>query len=88
MLLISTVAVLLALHFVPAGAAEFPDHQCGTTPAAPFRPRLTAITKKILARNGITLKIVTSEGSLDNLNRLTDGNSGVDVAFVQSGHHG
>jgi TRAP-type uncharacterized transport system substrate-binding protein len=41
--------------------------------------------KKILARNGINLKIVTSEGSLDNLKKLNDPNSGIDVGFVQGG---
>ena len=41
--------------------------------------------KKILAREGITLKIVHSDGSLDNLHKLTDPNSGVDVAFVLGG---
>jgi len=41
--------------------------------------------KKILAQQGITLKIVPSEGSLDNLHRLTDAKSGVDVGFVLGG---
>lgn len=39
----------------------------------------------ILARSGITLKILPSEGSLANLKRLTDPNSQVDIAFVQGG---
>ncbi|AIY41931.1 TRAP-type uncharacterized transport system [Collimonas arenae] len=41
--------------------------------------------KVILARNGIKLKIVSSEGSLDNLKKLSDPHSGVDVGFVQGG---
>ena len=41
--------------------------------------------KKILARDGVTVKIVASEGSLDNLHKLVDSASGVDVAFVQGG---
>ena len=41
--------------------------------------------KKILARNGIKLNIVTSEGSLDNLKKISDPKSGIDVAFVQGG---
>lgn len=41
--------------------------------------------KKILARDGVTLKLVPSEGSLDNLHKLVDPNSDVDVAFVQGG---
>jgi hypothetical protein len=39
----------------------------------------------ILARNGITLKILPSQGSLDNLKRLADPASSVDVGFVQGG---
>ena len=40
---------------------------------------------KILARNGVTLKILPSEGSLENLKRLADPKSRVDVGFVQGG---
>ncbi|HET9651640.1 MAG TPA: TAXI family TRAP transporter solute-binding subunit [Usitatibacter sp.] len=41
--------------------------------------------RKVLARNGIKLEIVPSEGSLDNLRRLGDPDSKVDVGFVQGG---
>lgn len=41
--------------------------------------------KKILARNGVKLNILASEGSLENLKRLTDPATHVDVAFVQGG---
>src|SRR5258707_4153063 len=41
--------------------------------------------KEILARNRITLNVLSSEGSLDNLKRLTDPGSKVDVGFVQDG---
>lgn len=40
---------------------------------------------KILARNGVTLKILDSEGSLENLKRLLDPKSRVDIGFVQGG---
>lgn len=40
---------------------------------------------KILARNGITLNVLASEGSLDNVRRLSDGKQAVDLALVQSG---
>lgn len=39
----------------------------------------------ILARQGITVKLQRSEGSMQNLQRLQDPESGVDIAFVQSG---
>ena len=38
---------------------------------------------KILARNGIQLKVVPSAGSLDNLNRMTDPKSRVDIALIR-----
>ncbi|ACD15221.1 TAXI family TRAP transporter solute-binding subunit [Paraburkholderia phytofirmans] len=41
--------------------------------------------KEILARNRITLKVLPSEGSLQNLKRLSDPKSDVDVGFVQDG---
>jgi hypothetical protein len=41
--------------------------------------------KAILARNGIKLVVLPSQGSLQNLERLTDPAAQVDVAFVQSG---
>ena len=82
-LLVSTAAVLLALHFVrPA-----PPHSLTISTGPPGSSFYTAAQQyqKILARNGIELKLATSEGSLDNLNRLTNDTSGIDVAFVQSG---
>lgn len=41
--------------------------------------------RKILARKGITLKILATEGSLDNLKKLTDTTIPVDIGFVQGG---
>jgi TRAP-type uncharacterized transport system substrate-binding protein len=43
---------------------------------------------QILARNGVKLKILTSEGSLENLQRLENLASGVDIGFVQGGVSG
>ena len=41
--------------------------------------------KKTLARNGVKLEILPSEGALDNLKRLADRAIKVDVGFVQGG---
>lgn len=41
--------------------------------------------KAILARNGVTLKVLPSAGSIQNLERLSDPNASIDVGFVQSG---
>jgi hypothetical protein len=40
---------------------------------------------KILQQNGVTLKILPSEGSVDNIKRLADPSVKVDVGFVQGG---
>jgi len=40
---------------------------------------------KILKRNGVTLRILPSEGSLENLKRLADPSVRVNVGFVQGG---
>ena len=41
--------------------------------------------KKILAREGVTLKILPSEGSMDNLKKLSNPKLNVDVGFVLGG---
>ncbi len=41
--------------------------------------------KKALAREGVTLTILPSNGSIDNLNKLADKRVKVDIGFVQSG---
>lgn len=41
--------------------------------------------REILARSGVTLKILPSRGSLENLERLQDPTVQVDVGFVQGG---
>ena len=40
---------------------------------------------EVLARDGVTLEVRTSQGSVDNLAQLSDWNSEVEVAFVQGG---
>jgi TRAP transporter TAXI family solute receptor len=41
--------------------------------------------KKIIERNGISVQILTSQGALENLQRLADPTFRVDVGFVQGG---
>ena len=43
---------------------------------------------KILARNGVKLKILTSQGSQENLKRLANTSFHVDIGFVQGGVSG
>ncbi|MDR5774120.1 MULTISPECIES: TAXI family TRAP transporter solute-binding subunit [unclassified Caballeronia] len=40
---------------------------------------------KILARNGVTLKVMPSDGSVQNLHRLLDPKERIDLALVQGG---
>ena len=40
---------------------------------------------RVLARDGVTLYVKPTSGSAENLKLLADGNSGVDVVFVQGG---
>jgi len=40
---------------------------------------------KILARNGVTLEVLPSDGSLENLQRLTSPHPDADIGFVQGG---
>jgi hypothetical protein len=44
--------------------------------------------QEILKRNGVTLEVRQTTGSPANIKLLEDGNSGVDVAIVQSGSNG
>lgn len=41
--------------------------------------------KKILAREGVNLTILPSDGSIENLNKLSDKHVNIEIGFVQSG---
>jgi len=81
--LLIVVAFWIALHYVrPApprtivmtGGAEGSSFQIS---AQRYRD--------ILARQGVTVKVLPSQGSLENLKRLSDPNFQVDIGFVQGG---
>jgi TRAP-type uncharacterized transport system substrate-binding protein len=81
--LLAVAAILLTLHFVsPAPPRTL------VMSGGPKGSRFESVAQryqKILARSGITLKILTSEGSLDNLDRLIDPKTKTDIALVQAG---
>lgn len=82
-LLLSAAAIWLTLHFVrPA-----PPHTLVMSAGPPGSSFELAAERfrALLARNGITLKILPSEGSAQNLERLSRPHSRVDIALVQSG---
>jgi hypothetical protein len=82
-LLVSVVAIWIAVHFVrpaPPGTivvTSGPEGSIGHNSAEKYRT--------ILARAGVTVDILPSEGSLENLKRLADPKFNVDVGFVQGG---
>jgi len=81
--LLSAIAILVTLHYVrPAPPTSL---TMAGGPAGSTFNTVAERYRKILARNGITLRIVPTQGSLDNLNRLSDPHSGVDIGLVQSG---
>ncbi len=82
-LLISVGAILLALHFVRPAPPSIVT-MAGGPEGSTFRATAEKY-QKILARSGITLKIVPTAGSVANLNQLADASSGIDIALVQSG---
>jgi len=54
-------------------------------PAGSTFQRFADSYAKILATKGVTLQVLPSQGSLDNLQRLRSSQSNVDVGFVQGG---
>lgn len=79
--LISAAAIALTLHFVrPAPPTTLT--MAGGPPGSNFN-RVATQYRDILARNGVTLTIVPSRGSADNLDLLADNK--VDIGLVQSG---
>lgn len=82
-LLISAGAIFLALHFMrPAPPSTL------TIASGPEGSNFRSVAQRyqqILARNGITLKIVPTKGSLENLKLLGNADSGVDIGLVQGG---
>jgi len=82
-LLLSLVGVWVAIRFVrPAPPSSIaitsgPDDSIFRNTAEKYR--------SILASNGITVQILPSKGSLENLQRLNDPSFHVDIGFVQGG---
>jgi len=74
------VALFLFFYLAPPNTITITSGPEGST----FR--LTAEKyAKILQQSGVTLRILPSEGSVDNIKRLADPSSKVDIGFVQAG---
>lgn len=82
-LLAFVVAILVTMHYLRPAPPTTLTITSGPEGSA-FR-RNADKYQKILARSRVSLTVLPSEGSQDNLNRLRDPNSKVDVGFVQGG---
>jgi TRAP-type uncharacterized transport system substrate-binding protein len=83
LLFICVVAALGVLVFLTSAAPNSINIASGPKGSA-FQNNAEKY-KKILAKEGVTLNIVSSEGSMDNLKKLTDPKTNVDVGFVLGG---
>jgi hypothetical protein len=82
-LLVVAVAFAIAGHFIKPAPPKKIVMTAGAD-ASVFRIYADRY-KKILARSGITLEILSSGGSVENLKRLSDPKQRVDIGFVQGG---
>jgi TRAP-type uncharacterized transport system substrate-binding protein len=80
---VSALVIFAALHFVRPAPPRALTIASGV-PGSRFN-LVAQRYQKILARNGITLKIVTTQGSQDNLNRMLASDTHLDIALVQAG---
>ncbi len=79
-LVVLVLGLFLFFYLAPPNTITITSGPEGST----FRRTAERYTK-ILERNGVSLKILPSEGSGDNIKRLADPSSKVDIGFVQSG---
>src|SRR5438105_3093650 len=82
-LLVSVIASCGALKFAQPAAPDTITFSSGAE-CSNFRVNAEKY-QKILARNDVKLVILPSQGSLENLKRLSDPKFKVDVGFVQGG---
>jgi len=82
-LLISAAAIYLAVRLIQPAPPSTLTMSAGTKGSSFWNDAQQY--KKILARNGVTLNVLESQGSLDNLQKLEDPKVNVDVGFVQGG---
>src|SRR5258706_11890836 len=82
-LVLSLAASLMAFGFFNSTAPN--SLTISTGPAGSAFHRNHEQYKKILAKQGVTLKILPSDGSGDNLQKLANPKGAGDVAFVRGG---
>ncbi|SOE80773.1 TRAP-type uncharacterized transport system, substrate-binding protein [Caballeronia arationis] len=82
-LLVSAAAIYLAVRLIQPAPPSTLTIAAGTKGSSFWNSAQKY--KAILARNGVTLNVLETQGSLDNLRRLDDPKQKVDVGFVQGG---
>lgn len=81
--LVLAIATWAVLHFVRPAAPKVITISTG--PDGSSFQRAAERYAKAFAKNGVTLRLRPSNGSLENLRRLSDPAGDVDIAFVQVG---
>ncbi len=84
MLIVTAIVLLWALF---AALRPFPgrDVSIATGPVGSAYAQIAERYREILARNGVRLHLVPTNGAVENLERLRDARAGVDAGFVQAG---
>jgi TRAP-type uncharacterized transport system substrate-binding protein len=82
-ILIAAICLFAVVWFVRSAPPRTLTVSSGR-PGSSFQ-RYAELYQKTLANHGVTLRILPSEGSEENLQRLTSSGSGVDIGFVQGG---
>ncbi len=82
-LVVSAAAIYLAVRLIQPAPPSTLTIAAGTKGSSFWNSAQKY--KTILARNGVTLNVLETQGSLDNLHRLDDPKTKVDVGFVQGG---
>src|SRR3972149_1614667 len=83
-LVLITAVVIVTAYWQRRPAPPNPNTSISGPTGSVFQ-RTAEKYQKILARNGVKLQILSSEGSVDNLKKLNDPTVRVDVGFVQGG---
>jgi TRAP-type uncharacterized transport system substrate-binding protein len=84
-LLAVTAAVLLWTVFAMLRPLPARDLAMATGPAGSDYARTAEHYRQILARDGVRLRLVSTNGAIDNLRLLKDPRSGIEAAWVQAG---
>jgi hypothetical protein len=84
-LLIITAVVLLWALFAALRPLPGRDVSIATGTAGSAYAHIAERYREVLARNGVRLHLVPTNGAVENLERLRDVRAGVDAGFVQAG---